>query len=288
MNYEKMNDSLFLAGSIGRLLVDSGRITKEQAEKILATQEREGLRFGDAAIKLGFIKQSDIQFALSQQFFYPYIEKNDSSFSPDLIAAYDPYTPEGELLRTVRGQIIQEWMIKGNKSFLVTNCNSLKKVSSYIAANLAVLFAQLGERTLLVDANLRNPQIHKYFKLQNKKGLSDILADRAQLESINVIEKLQGLSVLTSGTEAPNPQELIAKSKFDFLHELLKENYDVIIIDTPDIYEYTDGQIIAARTKGVLLVAEKDKTSFSDFNKASLLLKSAGANVFGSVLAAMK
>lgn len=289
MNCENINnENLFPTGTIGSLLISSGKITHEQAKKILVSQEKEGLRFGEAAVKLGFIKESDIQVALSQQFFCSYIEKNDLSFSSQLIAAYDPYTQESELLRTVRAQIIQEWLVSGNKSFLVSNCCSSNNASSYMAANLAVLFSQLGKRTLLVDANLRNPCIHKYFKLENKKGLSDILADRAYLDSIHVIEKLQGLSVLTSGTEAPNPQELIAKSKFDFLHELLKENYDVIVFDTPDINEYTDGQIIAARTKGGLLVAENNKTSFAAFNKATMQLKSAGAKVFGSVLVSVK
>lgn len=276
-----VNSSL-QAGSIGKLLIDAGRLTSEQAKIILERQQKEGSRFGEMAIKMGYIKESDIQFALAKQFSYSFIENDDRSFSSELIAAYNPYSPAGEAIRAVRGQIIQKWLYQGNKILSISSCEN-NAGSACTAANLAVAFSQLGERTLLIDANLRAPEIHKYFKLENRKGLSDILAERASLDSIIVIEKLQGLSILTAGTEAPNPQELISRTRFSLVLEQLKEFFDVIIIDTPALADYTDAQLIAVRSKGVLLVVKKDHTKFNDFKKAIDELKSASAQIIGSV-----
>jgi protein-tyrosine kinase len=271
------------AGSIGKVLIEIGRLTEDQAEQILTQQKKEGARFGETAIKMGLIKESDIQFALAKQFSYSFIDKDDNSFSDKLIAAYKPYTAISEAYRAVRGQIVQRWLSRGNKVFSVSSSDSYAG-SANVAANLAVVFSQLGERTLLIDANLRTPEIHEYFKLENRKGLSDILAERASLDSIVVIEKLQGLSILTAGTEAPNPQELVARPQFGVLLEQLKEYFDVIIIDTPALADYSDAQMIAVRSKGVLLVAKKDQTQIVGFEKAISELKSASAEIIGSVL----
>lgn len=271
------------SGSIGKVLIESGRITDVQAEQILLRQKKDGTRFGETAIIMGLIKETDIQFALSRQFAYSFIAKEDKSFSEKLVAAYFPYSEMGEALRSLRGQITQRWLSKGNKSFSISSSEQTGS-SSNVAANLAVSFSQLGERTILIDANLRSPKIHEYFKIENRKGLSDILAERASLNDIVVIEKLQGLSVLTAGTEAPNPQELVARTKFNLLLEELKEYFDVIIIDTPSLANFADAQLIAAKAQGVLIVAEKDATNLSDMKKAISELKSASAEVIGSVL----
>ena len=79
-------------GTIGRLLLDAGKITAEDAEKIIKTQQTEGIRFGEAALKLGLVKQEDIQYALAQQFDYPYLLPGEGNFSPELVAAYYPYS----------------------------------------------------------------------------------------------------------------------------------------------------------------------------------------------------
>lgn len=273
------------AGTIGKLLIETGRLNAEQADVVLAMQKKENIRFGEAAIKLGFIKESDIQFALSRQFSYSYMDTDDSSFSPELIAAYEPYTPAGEALRGLRGQITQRWLSQGDKIFAIA-ASEPDAGTDYIAANLAVVFSQLGERTLLIDANLRSPELHTWFNIENRKGLSDILAGRAQLDAIFVIEKLQGLSVLTAGTDAPNPQELLARPQFGFLLEQLRDHFEVIMVNTSPLIESADAQVVSARIKGVLLVANQHQTQLAGLKKAVEQLKSAGAQIIGSVLKA--
>lgn len=274
-------------GSIGHLLVETGRLTNDQAEIILEKQKKEKTRFGETGISLGFITQSDIDFALSRQFAFSYFEKDDDSFSRELVSAYDPYTPAAEKIRSIRGQITQRWLMTGNKCLSICSCDS-DLSSTNIAANLAITFAQLGEKTLLIDADLRNPSIHNYFKLENKKGLSDILADRASIESIHVIEKLQSLSILTAGTKAPNPQELVSRTKFNQILDDLKGYFDVIILTTPPLNGFADAQIISAKTKGAVIVVNLNHTRFDIMKKAISDLKSASVNIIGTIVNSIK
>ena len=104
---------------------------------------------------------------------------------------------------------------------------------SFIAANLAIVFSQLGERTLLVDADLRTPCQHELFKLGNTPGLSGLLAGSSNHHAVLRVPSLPGLSVLPAGAVPPNPQELLGRPAFVEAVYTLSRDFDVIIIDTP-------------------------------------------------------
>src|SRR5688572_5401270 len=158
--------------SIGAILLDSGRLSVDDAERILRLQREENLRFGDAAIKLGLLTEADIQFALSRQFDYPYLLRGSSSVSESVIAAYEPFSTQVEALRTLRSQLMLRWFDSSEEhKALAVVSPAPKEGRSFIAANLAVVFSQLGERTLLVDADMRHPTQHLLFGLENKTGL---------------------------------------------------------------------------------------------------------------------
>ncbi|QZA78229.1 chain length determinant protein tyrosine kinase EpsG [Deefgea tanakiae] len=246
-------------GNIGQQLLDSGKINTSQAEKILQLQKESGLRFGEAAIKLGLITESDIQDVLSQQFEYPYLLSGQSTVDESLVAAYSPFDSRVETLRSLRSQIILRWMENGHKSIAISSYDS-DSASDLLAANLAVVFSQLGERTLFVDANLRSNSKSNLFGLKNNSGLSDLLAGRTDLSCIQKIADLRDLSVLNSGTAAPNPQELLSRDAFGQLFQQLESQFDVVIYATSKLETAMDAQFIASRTKGVLLVVQKDKT----------------------------
>lgn len=271
------------AGNIGKLLLETGKLTVKQAESVLALQKEEGIRFGEAAIKLGYIQPADIQFVLSRQFSYPYLERGDDLVSPEIVAAYDPYSPAVEQLRSLRSQLMLRWIASGNKAIALVS-HEHGAGSSYIAANLAVVFSQLGERTLLIDANLRNPHQHDHFRVENGLGLSDILAERGNGGSLRRIDKLLGLSVLTAGTTPPNAQELLSRPRFAQLLNDLRTRFDVIIIDTPPMADCADAQVVASRAGGALLVANRDQTRLSGMRTMVDMLQTSGATVLGSVL----
>jgi len=269
--------------SIGKLLLDLGKIRPEDAERVLRLQKEEGLRFGDAAQKLGLISEADIRQVLSMQFDYPYLQANEGSFSKELVAAYQPFSPQVEALRALRSQLILRWFSEGYKALAVISATSSDGCSN-LAANLAVVFSQLGEQTLLVDANLRNPVQHKIFNLDESRGLSDILVGRAGLDVVTKIESFVDLTVLGAGTVPPNPQELLSRSNFtDFMNQAMS-HYDVVIVDTAPAADTSDAQAVAGRCRGALLVSRLNETRLSELKNIRDQLTVSGVQIVGAVV----
>ena len=279
-----MNASSLRKFSIGHILLDMGKITPVEAERVLRLQKESGLRFGDAALKLGLITEADIQLVLAQQFDYPYLLPGQGNHPPELVVAYQPFGAHVEVFRAVRSQLMLRWFTSGRKALAIVGYNPNDAVSLF-TANLAVVFSQLGERTLLIDANLRCPQQHEIFNLRNKQGLSDVLAGRANIfEVISKIESFVDLSVLPAGTLPPNPLELLNRTSFDELNDQLANQFDVILYDTLAFSSGVDALTIAARTEGALIVAHKNDTRVSDINVMHEQLKYSGTEIVGSVL----
>ena len=271
--------------SIGAILIDSGRLTADNAERILRLQKAQGMRFGDAAIELGLLTEDDIRFALSSQFDYPYLPLGDNSLSHELVAAYKPSSPVVEQLRALRSQLMLRWFdAEAQRKALAIVSPGAGEGRSFIAANLAIVFSQLGERTLLIDADLRTPRQHELFKLGNNAGLSGLLAGRANANSVVRVPSLLGLSVLPAGAIPPNPQELLGRPAFIETLLSLSRDFDVVIIDTPAASAYADAQTIAVRAGAAILLARKNISSLPDRTQIAGSLQQSGATLLGSVL----
>lgn len=270
--------------SIGAILIDSGRLSNGNAEKILTLQRENGMRFGEAGRELGLLTEDDVRFALSVQFRYSYIPSG-SSLSHELVAAYQPDSLAVEELRMLRSQLMLRWFNNSaeRKGLAVVSAGS-GDGRSYIAANLAIVFSQLGERTLLVDADMRVPRQHRLFSLGKRAGLSDILVGRAGSEAIVDIEVLPNLSVLSAGAIPPNPQELLGRQSFSRLLMALGDDFDVIIIDTPPASACADAHTVAVRTGAALIVARQDKSSMAELAQFTRSLREFGVTLVGSVL----
>lgn len=268
--------------TLGRILLEQGKLNAQDAERVLRLQKEKNLRFGEAAVQLGLVTDADMRQALAQQFDYPYLAPGSGDLSPELVAAYEPFSQQVEALRALRGQLMLRWFSR-NKALAITSAAATDGASR-LTANLAVVFSQLGERTLLIDANLRTPQVSPLFKLANRMGLSDLLADRTDVSAITRIPAFVDLSVLPAGTEAPNPAELLAREKMQDLLLVLAGEYDVILIDTPPATEAADFQAVAARTRGALLVTRKHKTRLNDAAGIKAMITAAGAETVGAVL----
>jgi chain length determinant protein tyrosine kinase EpsG len=187
------------------------------------------------------------------------------------------------MLRMVRSQLLQRWFSQGHKSLVVASLNP-GEGTSYFTANLGIVFAQLGEQTLIMDANMRRPQQHEIFRLKGRQGLSEILAGRSGMHTISRIEYFDDLSILPAGTIPPNPQELIWRPGFRELNETLGRHFSTILIDVPAFSIGADALAIAANVGGILLVARKNMTHVSDLNAVKEKIKRTGAEVVGSVL----
>lgn len=265
--------------------MDTGRLNANAVETILRSQKESGLRFGEAGVRLGLLKQHDIDFAMARQFNYPCLTADATSVSHDVIAAFEPFTPVVEQLRVLRSQLMLRWFNseRGGKALAITSVGR-GEGRSFITANLAVVFSQLGERTLLIDADLRNATQAKLFKLETRMGLSTLIAGRAGREVIIRVPGMLALSVLPAGVGPPNPQDLLGRPTFAQLLEELGTVFDVILIDTPAAHEYADAQVVAARASAALLVARKNVTSAADISQFARSMQQSGAEVVGAVL----
>ncbi|MFT3905879.1 MAG: chain length determinant protein tyrosine kinase EpsG [Steroidobacteraceae bacterium] len=271
---------------IGQLLVRSGVLDAEEVRKVLAKQQEEHLHFGEAAMQMGFVTPTELQNALSQQFSYPVLKSGESALSSSLYAAYDPAGRRAEALRTLRTQLMLRWFKDQSKILAVLEPRA-GAGSSELAANLAIVFAQLGERTLIVDANFRNPVQHKLFGFNNSAdlGLSNVLVGRSSLKKVlRTIPPFDRLSLLSAGPMPPNPLELLGRVNFSYVMETAPSVFDVVIVDAPPVIDYADAQVVAARAGASLLVARRDKTRINDLQRAAAQLAPSGAQLLGAVM----
>jgi protein-tyrosine kinase len=203
----------------------------------------------------------------------------------DLVVARQPFHPRSEELRALRTQLLIRWSIAGvtRRGLAVVSPGS-GEGRSYVAANLAVLFSQLGERTLLIDADLRAPRQHRIFNIPDACGLSGVLSGRADGDALIRIPEFGPLSVLPAGARPPNPQELLLRPAFSALLDRLEAQFDVILFDTPPAKPYADAQSLAIRAGSVVLLARKDHTALADATSVITALNATGTRIIGSVL----
>jgi protein-tyrosine kinase len=273
--------------TIGDILVAAGRLSPEGALRVAQQQKQDKTPFGATAVALKLLRKEDVDFALSRQFHYDYLPHQDASVSAEVIAAYKPFSRAGENLRAVRSQLMLRWFNAApHPRALAVISPHHGEGRSFVAANLAVVFAQQGERTLLIDGDMRAGRLHAMFKLGATTGLSSVLAGRTTLhEAAHPIVGLPGLAVLPSGAFPPNPQELLGRPGFSALLHEAGLNYDLVIIDTPAAQRFSDAEIIASRAGAALMVARRNISSVPQ--SASLLGRlqdSGAAAVVGAVL----
>lgn len=173
---------------------------------------------------------------------------------------------------------------KGEKCpiFVVTSptANNGKTINSI---NLAVSFAQMGKRTLLIDSDMRNPTIHRMFSIPVKNGLSEILAGLTDNITVSKTD-IENLSVLTGGKIPPNPAELLSSPRMDKLLEFVKEHYDCVFIDTPPVNLVTDATVFAQKTTGYILIVKANASDTTDVKTAVNSLDTIGGKMLGFIL----
>lgn len=154
---------------------------------------------------------------------------------------------------------------------------------TYVAANLGLVFAQVNQRTLLIDGDLRNPKLHVLFGLDNATGLSTSLTDHGEAD-VQHIAGLTELAVLPSGPIPPNPQELLSRTVFSELIHSLQKRYEVVIVDTSPAETSADAYMVAARTGAGLIVARRGITRVAHLNLLTERIGMTRAAILGTVL----
>lgn len=201
-----------------------------------------------------------------------------------LVAVKEPLSPVVEAYRILRTNIQFTAVDKQVNMLLMTSAGP-SEGKSVTLANLAVVMAQSGKRVIIIDTDLRRPVQHKIFGIPNRHGFSDVILDPEQgLKDYLQTTEVENLRILTSGSLPPNPAELLASKRMIELIELLKNDADIVMFDSPPALVVTDAVILSTRLDGVILITDVGRTRAPDTYQAVEELRRVDANLLGVVL----
>lgn len=204
--------------------------------------------------------------------------------SAELVMVRAPMTPVAEALRNLRAQLGLHWKNAAQAQVLSVVSVERGEGRSFIAANLALAFAQLNERTLLVDTDLRYPRQHAIFGIGNGQGLSSLLGGRASAQDIQPVDCHPNLSVLPAGPPSAHPQELLASRSLRQVLEQCRAEFDVVILDTPAWRCGADAMLVCAQAGQALLVSAPGRATRDATERVVAALRQVDVAIAGAVV----
>lgn len=202
---------------------------------------------------------------------------------PRLVSTMDPRSPIRENFRTIRNSIRFATLDSAPKSIVVTS--SIEgEGKSFFAVNLAIAIANEGKKVLLIDGDLRRPNVHNQVNITNNIGLTTLLVGEIDVKNIQMASGIEGLTVIPSGPIPPDPARLVESKK---MHQLVRDMegiYDLVIIDTPPILAASDAIHFGGWTDGTIIVIESRKANRRHLPEVFELIKHANINIIGAVL----
>ncbi|KXS47619.1 MAG: capsular exopolysaccharide family protein [Halanaerobium sp. T82-1] len=210
--------------------------------------------------------------------------KNQEIKSDKLVALHHKKSPATEAFRTIRTNLQFMSPDKELKVIMVTGSEAGIGKST-VASNLALTFSMTGQKTLLIDTDMRKPMLHKLFDLPNFQGLSSYLAgDQDEIEDLIQECKHSGTFLLPAGPIPPNPSEMLNSKKMEDLIKKCKKESAITIIDAPPLLPVTDALLLSQKVDGVIMVAETNQTKKEVFTKGIERLQQVNANILGTIL----
>jgi chain length determinant protein tyrosine kinase EpsG len=241
---------------IGNLIRAARDLSDEQIQQIVAYQRETGMRFGEAAVALRLADRKDVLEALSRQFQYaPGFAGREGS---DQVAAADPFSDQADAFRELRSRLLLEVLGERSRCALAVVSPDVGDGKTYLAANLAVAFSQLGERTLVIDADIRTPRQHTLLGVERGAGLSSVLAGFVVASgAVYPVPGLPSLYLMPAGAVPPNPLELLQRPALGVLLREMLQKFEHVVLDTPAAIRGADSRVISARCGATIVVARR-------------------------------
>jgi capsular exopolysaccharide synthesis family protein len=210
--------------------------------------------------------------------------KGGTDFRRRLITYEDPKSPISESYRSLRTNIAYASADKKIKSLLISSSQPGEGKST-TTANLAIAFAQLRKKTLLVDADLRKPVQHNVFGHARTPGLSEyLIGEVMDLESIIHETKVENLSIITAGSLPPNPSELLGSDRMSQMVDKLEQDWDMVLFDSPPIVAVTDASMISGEIDAIAMVVKAGQTERTAVDRAMDMMRNVKAPLIGAIL----
>jgi capsular exopolysaccharide synthesis family protein len=203
---------------------------------------------------------------------------------PLVVTVAEPNSPAAESYRSLRTSLQFARQEQQLRSLVVTSPGASEGKTATLA-NLGVVFAQAGERVVLVSCDLRRPRIGAFFGLDEQAGLTGVLLDQRTLEeTILPVPGFDRLSLLPAGPVPPNPAELLDSARARDIFTRLRDQYDLVLIDSPPVLPVTDAAILSRHADATLMLAAAGQTRRSDLHRAVEKLDQVGVTILGTVL----
>lgn len=279
----------------GQALMNSGRdadaqlreaiirrcaLNDEAIAKISRLQNLLSVRFSDAAIRLRYATQRDIDGATGLEHVPA---GREAAPAERLVLAHYPYHPRSEQIRMLRTELLLRHENSEHANIVAVLSPCAAEGRSQLAAELAITFAQLGRPTLLVDADMRRPQQHVLFNADNTRGLSQSLA-RERTAQFQTVAGLPALFLLTAGPLPPNPLELLSDRCFEEMVGEWRQNFQFVVFDTPPVSQYADGLAVATIIGRVLSLSRARHTPYRHTRDMMRRLAATQSRILGAVI----
>ncbi|HZY18402.1 MAG TPA: CpsD/CapB family tyrosine-protein kinase [Ramlibacter sp.] len=259
---------------------DGGQV---DMERVLRRQRRLSLSYADAPGELA-LERTRVPDALARHLRTPVPSPCPYQGDPELVVAADPFGEAAEVFRELRIQLAAKALERKTKVALAVVGPGRRDGKSYLAANLAASFGQLGGRTLLVDADLRSPRLHRLLGMEDLEGLSSILRGDGGHSLVQPVPQVPGLFFLPAGTVPPNPVELLQSPRLSLLVFEMLLAFDHVVVDTPADACGPDARLVAATAGAALVVGRKDCSTMDDLRTLLAKLGQQQVEVAGMVM----
>lgn len=271
------------SGDLSETLIRIGRLDPTRIDKVRDFQAKTGMPFGRSAVKLGMLKPDDLQFALGVQMGFLHETIEPVVIPAALVVLRNPYSPEAEEFNLMRTRLITGPARDKLNMFSVTGADA-NSGAAFTAGNLAASFAQLGRRVVLIDADLRNPQMARMFGAAKAPGITDFVSGKVDYAAAVHGTLVKGLDLLPAGSPTRDPQSVLSAREFAALLETASSGYEIAIVLSTSFDGPADVEFVWAATRNVITLARKDHTRTDSLTRMRSVIRGVGAEIIGAAM----